>query len=255
MIINLYQYIVNFIKDKDIKLSKDTDLVEIRYSILKELIKYGKLFNTNVFDHKLYPLVSERGRPLISWNECAHLNCSKCFSTCKELRSHLETHKTYKHGYSRAHETCETKYHLNSNDNKYYCASGLCTFSTLNESDMIKHYKLLGIEPFYKQGETIDPSEYIEFSLKNNFDFKKINILNSLTESIDLILKHGLNAYEDSDCCICMSSKSDILLLPCKHKVMCKGCFSKLSNKKCPMCKNNYNTKLVINTDITFYHP
>ncbi len=255
MIINLYDHILKYIKDNNVKLSKDTDLVQIRYKILQELVKHGKLFNTNVFDHKLYPLVTTRGRPLISWRECTHLNCFKCFDTNKSLREHLTTHGSYTHGYSRAHEDCEVKINFNSNDNKYYCACGLCDFSSENQSDVEKHYQLLGIQPYYKPHEPIDPSDYIDFYIKHKLVIKNINIINSLTESIDMILKYGFNIFEDSECCVCMDEKSQVLLLPCKHKNLCKKCFEKISNQKCPTCKKKFDQKIKLNTDVTFYHP
>ena len=41
-------------------------------------------------------------------------------------------------------------------------------------------------------------------------------------------------------CKICMNELSDCIIKPCKHFVCCEECLKKLSDSKCPMCREEF---------------
>jgi hypothetical protein len=45
----------------------------------------------------------------------------------------------------------------------------------------------------------------------------------------------------DDVCCICLTSKSSVILLPCNHKCLCNGCANNQEEKltKCPICRQD----------------
>ncbi|XP_020297512.1 putative inhibitor of apoptosis [Pseudomyrmex gracilis] len=47
--------------------------------------------------------------------------------------------------------------------------------------------------------------------------------------------------HEEGKCCICLSEKSNILLIPCRHLCCCKTCIQELTQKRCPICNNSYS--------------
>jgi hypothetical protein len=48
-------------------------------------------------------------------------------------------------------------------------------------------------------------------------------------------------ATGDDVCCICLTSKSSVILLPCNHKCLCNGCANNQEEKltKCPICRQD----------------
>jgi hypothetical protein len=50
-----------------------------------------------------------------------------------------------------------------------------------------------------------------------------------------------VTATGDDVCCICLTNKSSVMLLPCSHKCLCNGCADKQEEKltKCPICRQD----------------
>ena len=46
--------------------------------------------------------------------------------------------------------------------------------------------------------------------------------------------------HEEEICVACWLNKTDKMLIPCKHKVMCSNCIENLKNKKCPWCREEF---------------
>lgn len=67
-------------------------------------------------------------------------------------------------------------------------------------------------------------------------DLKK-NIKYLQTQHIDSI-------PEEYICKICMENKIDCILEPCMHFIMCQKCIEELTDRKCPICRQ----------DCTFYN-
>jgi len=42
---------------------------------------------------------------------------------------------------------------------------------------------------------------------------------------------------EEEQCILCFKNKSTLLLMPCNHKIMCPGCYTKMEKPECPMCR------------------
>lgn len=41
-------------------------------------------------------------------------------------------------------------------------------------------------------------------------------------------------------CKICLEKEVEVLFLPCNHLVSCQGCKERLTQKKCPLCRDTY---------------
>lgn len=256
MISNLYNFTICYIKENNIKIDDETDLIKIRYDICKEFVKLGRLFSTKTFDHKLYPKISEsRGRPRISWKHCAHHGCSYDFSTVRLLRDHLDGKNIYIPYYSKSHEIIDTKYKFNDKTNKFHCLSPLCDFSCDNEKTMEKHFRLLGIAPYYQNGDIIHDREYYKFYIDTNQFITPYTNFNKLAENIDTILKYEFKFTKEDLCCCCLENKPNVIFSKCAHRVICSNCASKIFNKRCPICKQ-ISTKLdEIDLSMEFFHP
>ena len=80
---------------------------------------------------------------------------------------------------------------------------------------------------------------YYYKKLLNN---KIINMNVSLKEFLNIIsldfkaFLQKLYAEESDKCVVCLTAKSDQVLLPCKHICTCSECLPHLNNK-CPLCR------------------
>lgn len=54
-------------------------------------------------------------------------------------------------------------------------------------------------------------------------------------ECID-VKEYIKNIYSYDNCCICMEKNPEIIL-KCGHKCLCKNCYTKILEKKCPICR------------------
>lgn len=255
MITNLHNFVLSYIEKHNVTITSKTDLAKLRYDICKEFVKLGRVFSTDAFDHKLYPIVSTtRGRPRIGWTCCAHHNCSKCeFTNNESLRTHLTNLNAYKPFYTQSHEITETKYGCANGE--FYCTSSMCDFKTPDENLMKQHLKLLGIEPYFKLGDPITVEEYYKFYMDTHEVVSPYTNFTKLAEMIDIMLAHGLKYNPEETCCCCLSERPSVIFIGCSHKVLCSGCVKKLSNRKCPICKKGFTNYINLDTGMSFYHP
>ena len=75
-----------------------------------------------------------------------------------------------------------------------------------------------------------------------NADEAKIYSKNNAT-TIDI---SNIKLYEVSECVVCFTEPSSIILIPCAHMALCKDCYKciKNSNNKCPLCRK-YITNII----------
>lgn len=238
MLDHLVSFINKYIDENNIEMDELNN--ELKNQIIKDIannfLKSDYILNTDFFDHTMLPLVSPyRGRPLLEWNSCAHHNCNKCFNSPNELKKHLETHNCYKDYYSKSHE--EVNGYYKKYNGVFVCMSSLCNFKTEDEALMRQHLRLLGINPYFRHGETIKPEEYKDFYIKT--EFSKSDGLKKLTIAISNLMKLSVQNDEDV-CCCCLGEKPNVVLDGCGHLVLCSNCINKISNKRCPICKQKY---------------
>ena len=77
-------------------------------------------------------------------------------------------------------------------------------------------------------------------------------------DNVPLIKDREKIAYDrqfwksNEECCICLDNKSNMLLLPCNHMIVCdKCCASIYDNKRCPVCQGDvysYNLLYIISS-------
>lgn len=104
---------------------------------------------------------------------------------------------------------------------------------------------------------TIKPSENAHFPYESSFlkiekdrEGWKVNLLKQKIhfENLSFYLNeiYGLSGeVEENTCVVCLSGKSRVTLMPCKHLCLCDECakiLAEASIKKCPICRtgNNY---------------
>ena len=60
---------------------------------------------------------------------------------------------------------------------------------------------------------------------------------------------HIIPIYEEENCVICITNKATRVILPCRHANLCQICFTKLPQKKCPMCRSQMQTYFLIHPE------
>lgn len=77
-----------------------------------------------------------------------------------------------------------------------------------------------------------------QHSIKGNL--KTEELVRKLSDTI-VDNKTTTVATPDDVCCICLTNKSSVILLPCSHKCLCDGCANSQEEKlfKCPICRKD----------------
>lgn len=198
------------------------DALQLSYKYLTKL-KY--IFNNDSSKDILHvgqPLPDpNNGRPYINWKICKYEGCGKIFYNEDSLIKHLENNNCYTPRFHKIHE--EIVYFNGLTPDKIIeknlknCPAYICKNNNFNNpEDLIKHFKILGIPPFWKQGDEIETSNKI----KINYELKG-------------------NLFDTEDCVICFENKTDLICDPCLHKVYCNECYNINYIKKCPICREN----------------
>ena len=60
---------------------------------------------------------------------------------------------------------------------------------------------------------------------------------------------HIIPIYEEENCVICITNKATRVTLPCRHANLCQTCFTKLPQKKCPMCRSQMQSYFLIHPE------
>ncbi len=238
-ITELFKLVIEYI-DSHKEEVKGKTIREITNEVHKYLLN-KKLYSESKMDHKMYP-ICETERPIINMKKCMHHECNKEFETCDELITHLKSHKNYVWAYSKHHEG--TKYIVS--ENKFLCGSPTCTDKFDNEKDVITHYKLLGIEPYFNKDEPNNLQDYINYYYKNkmNSEDKRIRY-DQVSLFVKLIIEGKVNP-NCKKCRSCYKKDSNIVFDSCLHIVVCNDCVNKINSKKCVWCYKNYDEYLQI---------
>lgn len=89
---------------------------------------------------------------------------------------------------------------------------------------------------------------YVVFSKKDQEEFKVKVVKQKIHKSgrsYELDLVYGYDneqsntaaLEEHTECVICMSSKPDTAIIPCRHLCLCSTCAGIMRNEKCPICR------------------
>ena len=226
------------INNKDLKYNEFIDIINdiglqtdindhqfIEYQKHNQIKSLDELMNKLI--HSGYPIVDpETGRAKIQDKICKHPGCMKLFKKQDDLVKHLEENDCYKPWFHSTHETV-CQYSMSENkinftpeyvkeNNITVCPAMFCKekFDTCDE--LIIHFTILGIYPFWQPGMKIDEKSYQ--NKKNQ--------------------KLSMKIISSDECVICYSSKPDILLLPCNHMRLCNDCYKIYNKIKCPDCRS-----------------
>ena len=92
----------------------------------------------------------------------------------------------------------------------------------------------------------------------NCFRYKSIQILQSSTSLSPLSQssspsssssspsKRSFFIWNKNECCICLDNKPNILLLPCKHIIICYNCHLIYNKNICPGCSTKIESRNII---------
>eukprot|EP01084_Bolivina_argentea_P168418 292067_1 len=84
----------------------------------------------------------------------------------------------------------------------------------------------------------------------NGFRYEELHEYeNKLCSQIAKVRKEIKKRTENRiKCRICYVNDRNILILPCKHQIMCLECYEKLDSNQCPVCKTYIQTKISVLT-------
>lgn len=188
---------------------------------------YKKAINPPVLDapsHLDYPIPDPyEGRPKISWKVCAYARCNQQFHTEEQLIQHLKSYNKYIPYMHAEHENTVDRLNLTPSTiiskKLTRCPSPICSDNNkiFTPDSLCEHFKILGIEPFWKIGTIIKPTEvYSSTFLKT--------------------------IHTSEDCVICINNQPEAITYPCLHHIYCLDCVTKI--KSCSVCRSPINTFL-----------
>ena len=95
--------------------------------------------------------------------------------------------------------------------------------------------------------------KYNSFRDNSNLDIKLLKYqISKLQNSNKKIQSESDDIKDNYLCVICQSNKKDIVLLPCKHYILCNECeennYNITRERKCPICRNEYFDKMLLYT-------
>jgi hypothetical protein len=52
---------------------------------------------------------------------------------------------------------------------------------------------------------------------------------------------YGMDTHAPDECVVCMTEARDVMVLPCRHMCLCRGCADTLRQQshKCPICRGS----------------
>ena len=53
-------------------------------------------------------------------------------------------------------------------------------------------------------------------------------------------LTSACSAVQQADCVVCMNAPREVVIMSCKHYVMCQSCANGITDAKCPVCRQDY---------------
>tara|TARA_B100000131_G_C17943305_1_gene543282 strand:- start:128 stop:511 length:384 start_codon:yes stop_codon:yes gene_type:complete len=80
--------------------------------------------------------------------------------------------------------------------------------------------------------------------LKKISNFYNEKLLKKKEEYINFNIQ--LKKIDKLICKICLENTSDCIIEPCMHYCCCIECIEKITNNKCPICRNNFTKYLKI---------
>lgn len=197
----------------------------------KQLPKYAINY------HASYPIPDpEYGRPRLEWNECYHAHCHKRFASATELVYHLKENDSFVSGMHEAHEEAVRRYDLDKqkilSGNYTRCPSFICSKGTIDMTpeELIYHFTMLGITPFWEKGMNLMPDENIE----ENANGKLTQLSGKM---------YTMESVENVKCAICCDNEIQVIFLPCFHYYVCLNC-SRAIGSDCPICRKQITHKL-----------
>jgi hypothetical protein len=205
--------------------------IKIDYLLRNNLFKLNKPNTSSKKEqnvpHNGLPLPDpELGRPKLNWRQCYFKNCGKNFSTPSALVQHLTECNAYTEGYHWAHE--EALYCIVGPDNVRNkkltkCPAYACNHKSFNTpEELIHHWELLGIEPFWQKGMC----------------FLSDNTANSELTQRKKLLYSIPKLFVTDTCMICLENPTEIVLDKCRHHVYCIDCLKTCSKDSCPVCRS-----------------
>jgi hypothetical protein len=161
------------------------------------------------------------GRPHLNWKKCRHYGCGRLFNSDNALVAHLTENDNYTPSFHICHEKAVEYLGLTPEkvlqESISRCPSFVCTEQDKHTTPekLITHLKILGIPPFWKEGDVITMSDMNSNSKLNTNKYKVYN----------------------NDCCaICYSEDVECVLQPCNHNISCLSCTTMFKNM-CPFCQ------------------
>lgn len=237
--------------ENDYKLIKESTNIIYKDSLnnYKNYLENNDISNNIINDNKRihigYPtLVDNIGAPNISLLKCHYTGCSKRFNNEVDFYRHLQSHiPGFMHSLHKSHHLISDNLKLNASKiislNITKCPSAICDQKNrvFTNQELIDHFKILGIKPFWCDDLSI------QYPFKTHFNIiKNENRINEYIESDIIVINKYINKQQV--CVACIDKMSNIILLPCSHNILCEDCLKYLSSDKCPYCRSTIDSFL-----------
>lgn len=185
---------------------------------------------TTDIKHSDYPEIDPiAGRPHINWIECFYKGCHKKFKDTMQFKKHLEDNKVFTPRFHKSHEEIVEQTDLTEDfilSNRITkCPSLICDNKNhKNPDDLIHHFVVLGIKPFWKQGMAITgPTDNTETT--------------NVTKSDKVFIGGELQkVYSVESCIVCFERKPFVMFVDCCHHICCLECFTQSKPRTCFIC-------------------
>ena len=181
-----------------------------------------------------------------------------------EVDAEFEEDITYKFNTFRDIRVFFLEYKFNDFHNEYNCqvrCSGMYYLKIFYGTNGLYFGKFLGFSIDITNRNEVDFFALPTFSeskdtirFLNNLLQNKLYTKAEVCASMDIIyfLSHRFDdptvetPFTTDKCCICLTEKPDIILVPCLHKSVCLQCEEKGKLEKCPTCRVTITRKIKI---------
>mmetsp|Transcript_20806 Transcript_20806/g.43465 ORF Transcript_20806/g.43465 Transcript_20806/m.43465 type:complete len:97 (+) Transcript_20806:72-362(+) len=62
----------------------------------------------------------------------------------------------------------------------------------------------------------------------------------------EVIRNRATEGRSEKLCCVCMEKERQVLLMPCRHLCVCRGCSEDARLLDCPICRSDISERMVV---------
>jgi hypothetical protein len=78
--------------------------------------------------------------------------------------------------------------------------------------------------------------------IEANLDYS----LGVVRRRLEEVIRRKAGSGNSKLCCVCMEGERQVLLMPCRHLCVCRGCSEDERLKDCPICRSEIRERMVV---------